>query len=132
MKTHTTTQQFNVSPEELFAFLSEIENLPKWATAYALDLKKDGEDYKVTTPQGEMYQIIKANKDTKTIDLYGGPSKEQLWCWPSRVTADNMGGSVFAMTCIQMPDQSVEDFSGQCQTLQKEFENIRKLTAKAL
>lgn len=129
MKVHTKTAHFNVSPEKLYAFISNIENLPKWATGYVLDLKKVGNDYKITTPAGELFEILDANAEQLTVDMYCGPTKEELWCWPARVMSDNMGGSIFAFTCIKMPDQDDNEFSAQLCELDKEFENIRKLVA---
>lgn len=127
MKVHTKTEHFSVSPEKLFSFLSNIENLPKWATTYVRELRKVGDDYKIMTPEGEMYQMFDCDKQTGTIDMYGGPTKEEVWRWPARVTTDNMGGSTFSFTCIQMPDQSDEAFDGQCRALDEEFKNIRRL-----
>lgn len=131
MKVHTKTERFNVSPEKLFAFLSNIENLPKWATAYVKELKKVGSDYKVVTPMGEMYQMFDCDAKTGVIDMYGGLTKEEVWRWPARVATDNMGGSTFAFTCIQMPDQPDEAFEGQCHALDEEFKNIRRLVEAA-
>jgi len=127
MSTHTQTSQFKSNPEKLFAFISNIENLPKWATAYVISMRKVDDDYIVTTPKGDMYQEIKSDIKTGVIDLYGGPSKDQMWVWPARVTSDNMGGSILAFSCIQMPNQSDEEFGMQCAALEEEFSNIRKL-----
>lgn len=127
MKVHTKTEQFRVSPETLFQFLSNIENMPKWATTYVKSLKKIGDDYKVVTPDGEMFQMFDINASTGVIDMYGGPTKEQTWRWPARVTTDNIGGSLFSFTCIQMPGQPDDIFEGQCRALDEEFKNIRRL-----
>lgn len=130
MTAHTTTAHYRVSPEKLFGFVSTIENLPKWATDYCKRIWKDGSDYKIETPMGEMFQRFDLDPKRGTIDMYGGPSKDAMWCWPARVTSDNMGGSVLVFTCIQMPAQSDAEFQGQCATLKEEFENIRKEVEK--
>ena len=127
MSAHTQTGHFKAPPEKLFAFISNIENLPKWATAYAKSVRKEGGDYIVTTPDGDIFQTIDADNKTGIIDLHGGPTKEQMWTWPARVTSDNMGGSILAFSCIQMPHQSDAEFGMQCQALAEEFENIRKI-----
>lgn len=130
MTAHTTTAHYKVSPERLFAFVSVIENLPKWATGYCKRVWKDGADYKIETPMGEMFQRFELDSKHGTIDMYGGPSKDAMWCWPVRVTSDNMGGSVLAFTCIQMPTQPDDEFQGQCATLKEELENIRNAVEK--
>jgi hypothetical protein len=40
--------------EEVFAYLAEIENLPKWATEFARELKREGDDYKVVNRPGRV------------------------------------------------------------------------------
>lgn len=129
MKVHTKTAHFEVPAKKLFEFLSDIENMPKWATSYVKEIRKEGDDYKIITPAGELYEIVESNSEQLTIDMYCGPAKDQLWCWPSRVMSDNMGGSIFAFTCIKMPEQDDKEFHAQICELDKEFENIRKLVA---
>lgn len=124
MMVHTTTAHYKVSPQVLFDFVSTIENLPKWAVGYYKRVWKEGEDYKIETLMGEMIQKFECNPKTGTIDMYSGYNSEQMWCWPVRVTS---GGIVLAFTCIQMPTQPQEEFSGQCLVLKDELENIRKL-----
>lgn len=131
MTAHTTTARFKASPEKLFDYVGTIENLPKWATGYCKSIRKDGDDYKIETPMGEMFQRFDVDAARGTIDMYGGPTKEAMWCWPARVTSDNMGGSVLAFTCVQMPDQPDTEFEGQCATLLEEFENIRRAVETA-
>lgn len=79
---------------------------------------------------GEMFQRFDLDPKRGTIDIYSGPSKDAMWCWPARVTSDNMGGSVLAFTCIQMATQSDAEFQDQCATLKEEFENIRRAVEK--
>ncbi|MCG8435478.1 MAG: hypothetical protein MJA83_15765 [Gammaproteobacteria bacterium] len=127
MNAKTTTARFNAPANKVFAFLSEVENLGRWATGYCKELKKEGDDYKVVTPGGEVYFRIDACTETGIVDMYSGPTKDTMFRFPGRVTDDNNGGSVFAFTAIQMQDQEDAIFAEQCKELEKEFENIRKI-----
>ena len=127
MKVHTAVAKFKAPPEKLFALLSKEENLPKWATMFCKDIKKDGDDYIITTPGGELYFKINADAKTGVIDMAAGPTKEQMWGGPNRVASDNMGGSLFIFTYLQAPGQPDEDFENGCKGLAVEFEVIRKL-----
>lgn len=127
MTAKTTTAHYKATPEDLFAFVSNIENLPKWATGFCKSIRKEGEHYIITTPGGEMYQRFDVDPKTGKLDMYAGPTLDQMWCWPTRITPDNMGGSVFSFTCIQMPNQGDEEFGAQCLTLHEELENIRQI-----
>ena len=78
MNTSTHTLFVRASRERTFDFLSRIDNLPKWATAFCRKLSPIGDGrYKVITPQGEIFFHIDADPRTGVIDMYGGPTEEQ-------------------------------------------------------
>ena len=47
MRSETVTTVLDASRETVFSYMAEVENLPKWATEFARELKREGEDYKV-------------------------------------------------------------------------------------
>ncbi len=85
MRSHTQVQVFSASKETVFSFLSDIRNIPKWATGFAKELKEIDGEYKVITPQGEIFFRMESDSKTGTIDMYAGPTKEQMAYFPSRV-----------------------------------------------
>lgn len=125
MNNRTKTVTFNAPKEKVFDYLSNIENLPKWATAFCRTLKKVGNDYKVTTPDGEVYFWIDADKKSGVLDMFGGLSKEGAACWPARVAGFPDNTSVLIFTAVQSPEVPDEIFETQCKSLDEEFENIR-------
>ncbi|GJM03630.1 MAG: hypothetical protein DHS20C08_21310 [Rhodomicrobium sp.] len=126
LRAKTTTARFKAPVEKLQAFVADINNLPKWATTFCKELKREGGDHKVTTPGGEIYFRIVSDPVNGIADMWGGPSKDQMMRWPVRIVDDGMGGSVIAFTNIQTPDQPDEVFDGLCAALEEEFTNIRR------
>lgn len=126
MNNRTKTATFNAPKERVFDYISNVENLPKWATAFCRELKKVGKDYKVTTPDGEVYFWIDSDKKSGVVDMFGGPSKETAACWPARVAGLPDNTSVLTFTAVQMPGVPDELFDMQCKSLEEEFENIRR------
>ena len=126
MNSYTKTQVFAANKETLFAFLSDIQNLTKWATGFAKELKVVDGEYKVVTPLGEIYFYMEADEKTGVIDMYGGPTKDQMAYFPSRVMALPDGRSVYQFTNFQWPGIPDEMFAAQNETLAEEFENIRQ------
>ena len=126
MKVQTQAIRVKAAAEKTYAVVSNIENLPKWATEFCLTLNKVGADYKVGTPMGEIFFRIDADAKSGIVDMWGGPTKEQMMRWPARVIDDNQGGAVFTFTVIQSPGQPDQAFEGQVQSLNHELENIRK------
>jgi hypothetical protein len=125
VKTSTHTLPLNAPKARAFAFLSDIENLPKWATMFCKELKKDAQGkYKVVTPDGEIFFRIAADETTGTIDMFGGPSEEQMAYWPARVVERPGAGSLFVFTSMQYPGMSDEVFAMQCESLRQEFTHV--------
>ena len=126
MNTSTRTLPLAASKEAAFAFLSKIENLPKWATQFCKELKKDanGRD-KIVTPKGEIYFHIEADATTGVIDMHGGPKSGDEAYWPARVVEQPGTGSLFIFTAMQYPGVSDAEFAAQCKGLEAEFEHIK-------
>lgn len=131
MRTSTHSLSLTASKERAFAFLSDIENLPKWATLFCRGLKRDaGGRYKVVTPQGEIFFRIEADARTGVVDMYGGPSEDRMAYWPARVVERPGHGSLFIFTAMQYPGVSDDAFAEQCAGLEQEFPLIEKHTAE--
>jgi hypothetical protein len=129
MHTITHTLELDAPKETAFAFLSNIENLPKWATLFCKEVKRDAQGrYKVVTPQGEIFFRIVSDPETGVTDMYGGPAEDQMAYWPARVVERPGHGSLFVFTAMQYPGVSDEVFAAQCEGLKKEFVQIKAHT----
>ncbi len=127
MNTSTHTLALNTTKANAFAFLADIENLPKWATQFCRQLKTDAQGRrKVVTPNGEIYFRIVSDPTNGTIDMYGGPSQDQMAYWPARVVEWPGLGSLFIFTAMQYPGVSDAEFAAQCKGLSEEFVHIKK------
>ena len=122
-KTHTAT--FKAPKAKVFAYLSDTENLPEWATGFCKSLRKDGDDYFVQTAECELYFRIDHDEKTGVIDMASGPSKDVAITWPIRVAPLPDDSTLLTFTALQLPGVSDEVFAGQCAELEREFENIR-------
>ena len=113
--------------EEVFDYMSRIENLPEWATEFARELKLVDGRYKVVNGLGEFFFEIRADRESGVIDMLAGPHQEALQLFPTRVVPLGDGGSAFTFTMFQAPGQPDEQFEGQYQSLVREFENLELL-----
>lgn len=126
MNSHTATAVLDAPREEVFAYLSDVRNLPTWATEFAQELRLEGEDFKVVTPLGEVYFEIHADRDTGIIDMLAGASQEGMGLFPTRVVGLPDGRSAYSFTLFQAPGMRDEDFERQCRSLERELENVRR------
>jgi len=129
MRNATVTSVVPASRDDVFDFISEIENLPKWASEFARQLKHDQDGYKVINNLGELHFEIRADRDTGVIDMLAGPTREQMAIFPTRVLALPDGRTAYTFTMFQDPDMPDELFDSQHASLQREFENIERIFA---
>jgi hypothetical protein len=73
VKHATVTTVLDAPRDEVFEYMAEIENLPKWATEFARELKHDADGYRVVNGLGEFCFDIKADRATGVIDMFAGP-----------------------------------------------------------
>jgi hypothetical protein len=126
MKSHTVTAVLDAPKEDVFAFLSEIDNLPTWATEFARELRFEDGKAKVVNGLGEFYFSIDADVESGVIDMYAGPSEDELMLFPTRVVPLSDGRSVYSFTMFQAPGMPDDLFESQHESLRREFENIRR------
>jgi hypothetical protein len=126
MQARTVTTVLEAPRDEVFGYLSEIENLPRWATEFARELHYENGWAKVVNGLGEFYFTIDADPDTGVIDMYAGPAPDELALFPTRVVALPGGATAYSFTMFQQPGMPDELFDSQYSSLLKEFDNIRR------
>src|SRR5260370_31342908 len=124
MSSRTVTAVLGAPKEEVFDYLSQIVNLPKWASEFARELKYEDGKAKVVNGLGEFYVSIDADRDTGVIDMYAGQTESELALFPSRVVALPTGGSAFSFTIFQGAEMPDELFESQYQSLFRDFADI--------
>jgi hypothetical protein len=124
MRSETVTTILPARQREVFEYLSDIERLPEWATEFARELKREGDGYKVVNGLGEFYFQIKADQQTGVIDMFAGPTRDQMAVFPTRTVALPDGRTAYSFTMFQGPDMPDELFEAQHESLKREFNNI--------
>jgi hypothetical protein len=122
----TLTAVLDAPKDVVFDYLSQVENLPEWATDFARELKYVDGKAKVVNGFGEFYFSIDADSATGVIDMYAGPTEDELGLFPTRVVSLPGDTSAFSFTMFQAPGMPDELFESQYQSLLREFENIRR------
>ena len=125
MTSRTVTAVLAAPKEQVFDYLSQIENLPGWATEFARELRYENGKAKVVNGLGEFYFTIDADPDTGVIDMFAGPAEDELALFPTRVVELPGGQSAFSFTMFKAPGMPDELFESQYQSLLREFENLR-------
>jgi hypothetical protein len=123
---HTVTAVFPAAKQRVFSYLADVENLPRWATDFARELKWVDGEWKVVNGLGEFVFRIDADPKTGVIDMLAGPTVEELALFPTRVVSLGEDASAFTFTMFQAPGQPDEIFEAQYRSLLREFENLAR------
>jgi hypothetical protein len=103
MKAATVTTVLSATQSAVFEYLADIEHLPEWATEFARELRREGDDYKVVNGLGEIFFAIEADQASGAIDMFAGPTKEQMAVFPTRAVALPDGRTAYSFTMFQAP-----------------------------
>jgi hypothetical protein len=125
MQARTVTAVLDAPREQVFRYLADVENLPDWATEFARELKFEDGKAKVVNGLGEFYFSIESDPETGVIDMYAGPTEEELAVFPTRVVELSGGKVAYSFTMFQGPEMPDELFESQYDALLREFDNIR-------
>jgi hypothetical protein len=125
MITRTVTAVLDAPRDEVFDYLSRVENLPEWATDFAHELRYEEGKAKVVNGLGEFYFEIDADPSTGVIDMHAGPSEAELTLFPTRVVPLGEARSAYSFTMFKTPEMPDDLFESQYESLRREFDNIR-------
>ena len=126
MRTATVTTVLDAPRDAVFSFLADVENLPRWATEFARELRRDGDRHIVVNGLGEFVFEIRADEQTGVIDMLAGPSEDEMAVFPTRAVALPDGRTAYTFTMFQDPGMPDELFVAQQASLVREFANIEQ------
>lgn len=127
MRSATVTKVLRAPQPAVFEYMADIHHLPDWATEFARELHREGDDYKVVNGLGEFYFTIRADPDSGVIDMFAGPTKDAMAVFPTRAVALPDGNTAFSFTMFQGPDMPDELFDAQYASLRREMDNLERL-----
>lgn len=127
MRSETVTTVLHAPPRRVFEYMSDIRNLPEWATEFARELREQDGEFRVVNNLGEFVFEIRADEETGVIDMYAGPTRDELAVFPTRVVELPDGRTSYSFTMFQGPGMPDELFESQHESLVREFANIEAI-----
>lgn len=123
----TKSVAINRNPREVFAFLANGENWPKFAihNIYSIQPGPKG-DWIIETPRGSGRLRLKAVAAFGIIDHEFIDAQEGRWEVPARVVAA-ANGAVFMMTLTKPEPMPESDFYTGMRLLDEEMETLKHL-----
>jgi hypothetical protein len=102
MRSDTQTITIDVSPADVVTFVGDAENLPRWAIGFAKSIRRSGEEWIVTTGEGEVSVAVSVEHAAGTVDFHLEPAPG-LTATAFTRAVPNGDGTEFAFTQFQQP-----------------------------
>jgi hypothetical protein len=119
-RSNTRAVTIPASVEEVFAFLGDPGNLPRWAVGFARGIRRDGDEWIVQTAAGEFPIRYRIDAERGTIDIHTTVAPGVVSSAYSRVL-ENGSGAEFVFTHFQEPGMPDDVFEGQRAALEEEL-----------
>ncbi len=130
MNSVTETCVVNVPRDSVFEFLSNTENIPKWATKFVKKLTLVGGKYKALTPIGEVFIRLDTNKKAGLIDIYAGPTEDNMTPAYMRIISLPDNSTAVMFTFFQYDSTPDAIWKIFCEWIKIEVDNIKRYFSK--
>jgi hypothetical protein len=116
-------------PDEVYEFILNPENLPKWAPAFSQSVRKSEAEWIVETPEGPMkIRFVERNK-LGVLDHYVSLTTGQEILNPMRVIPNGSGSEVM-FTLFQLPHMSDKKFSEDTGLVERDLRTLKNVLEK--
>ena len=116
----------NCPPDEVYAYVSNPENLPNWASGLSASIRQEGDEWVADSPMGEVRVRFAAKNRFGVLDhVVTLPSGTKVNN-PMRVFP-NGEGSELVFTLYRQPDVSDEEFSEDRQAIENDLDTLKDI-----
>ena len=132
MGTHpsrTLSVAIDRAPEDVYAFASRPENLPRWAFFDAIE--RQGDAWVARTPDGPVTIRFAERNTLGVIDHHVRVAPDLEVYVPLRVIANGTGSEVM-LTVLRLPGTTDEAFTGDCGTVERDLAKLKELLESAV
>jgi hypothetical protein len=114
------------APREVYEFVTNAENLPRWATGLGDDIRRSGDEWIAQGPLGTVRVRIAERNELGVADqdviLENGVAVHN----PIRVVP-NGAGSTVVFTLMRLPGVSEQKFEEDARWVEKDFATLKTL-----
>jgi hypothetical protein len=126
LRSDTQAVSIDGPAEEVFDFVADPENLPKWAVGFCHAIRRDGDRWLARTAQGEVGIRYVTDRRLGVVDFYLSPAPGVEAAAFSRVLPSGSGAE-YVFTQFQSPGVADEVFAGQVASLAEELRVLQAL-----
>lgn len=126
LESKTISVSIERSPKDVYDFVSNPANLPKWASGLGASVESIAGEWIARAPQGPVkFRFVERN-DFGVLDHYVSPTPGVEVYIPMRVVA-NGAGSELVFTLFRQPGMSDAKFQEDAEWVQRDLNALKKL-----
>lgn len=126
LRAKTLSVSIECPPGRVYGFVSNPENLPKWATAFCRSVRKSKGEWIVETPDGRVRIKFVAKNEFGVLDHYVTLEQGVEIMVPMRVVPNGSGSEV-VFTLFQWPNMSEETFAEDAGWVERDLRTLKKV-----
>lgn len=124
MKAKTITVTLAAEPQQVFAFLTQPENLPRWNAALCRSVRREGDEWVADSPRGSLSVRWVRDDRSGLVDLVLQVSGAEL-IWAMRILSNGSGAELI-ITVVQPQGLSDSLFHDHTRWAEKASRELKK------
>ena len=113
-------------PAAVYAFVADLNNLPRWATTFCRSIRREGEQWVMETSLGTMAIRLAPENALGVLDHYLTPPGGETLYVPMRVVA-NGSGSELSFTLFRLPGVSDANYAADAALVRQDLDSLKGL-----
>lgn len=126
LNARTLSVSIECPPGRVYEFVSNPENLPRWAAGLGRSVRRSDGDWIVETPDGPMRIRFAGRNELGVLDHYVTPAPGLEIPGPMRVVPNGTGSEVL-FTLFQCPEMSEEKFAEDISLVERDLRTLKRL-----
>lgn|ERR671918_1012390 len=125
-KSKTMSTSIKSDPKTVYDFVSNLENLPRWASSTFPSIKEVNGEWVVDTPNGRNKVLITEKNNFGILDHHVKLTSGVEVYVPMRVIKNGDGSEVL-LTVFQAPEMTDDGYAKDIQTVEKDLNHLKTL-----
>jgi hypothetical protein len=121
----TISVSITASHRDVYEFVSNPTNLPKWASGLGTSIESGGDEWIAHSPQGPVKLRFEKRNDLGVLDHYVIPGSGVKLYMPMRVVANGEGSEII-FTLFRQPDMNDEKFQEDAEWVERDLAALKK------
>jgi len=124
MQSKTFSIAIDCEPKAVYAFVSDLSNLPKWGKTFCRSIKRTNGGWILESPQGRVGIRMSEPNALGVLDHYVSPAPGVEFLVPMRVVANGTGSEV-VFTLFKQPGMSEDNFQSDIGMVEKDLATLK-------